>query len=277
MRLLMKLLSLLLLLLVSSMGHTQESSRKLEGQLAERFGIRISTSKSSFVGQTRTETVGLFGWGGTKEVRVIDKSKPSSLEYSTFLGRLLRECQKREIGKRYIPFPIVVKKENWNIFDSNYFGPDLSVDRGVLKVGHESWKALLNEIQKYPVIGTKRAQKKQLRDESIASLIVEKMNGFKDQGVNVNSHKYVNYFWTISGRDFESKDIYYFNKEDFLQGLINLEQNIKDGTEYRLDIIITDKSYLRRENYEMHFDAPGSQDEKLLEQQIKRRMAELQE
>ncbi len=270
----MKSVLILCMLVFSSVG-LASGPNQLEVQLAERFGIAVMKGGSAGVTK-RTESVGLFGWGGTKEVHGYYDSSPRSSEYNNFLAELINACERRGMKKSYIPFQVVVKKENWNLFDSNYFGADLKADRGVLEVGHMSWEALLDELQEYPALGTDEARELQLRDESIASLIVEKVNHLKAQGVLVNSHKYVNYFWRSARRDFESKDIYYFGKEDFLKGLINLELHIAAETENRVEIIITDKSYFKRESDEMHFDASGSHDERELEAQINARMAELQ-
>ena len=100
----------------------------------------------------------------------------------------------------------------------------------------------------------------------MASLIIEKMNDLKRRGIIVNSHEYINYFWNTLGGPFEKRDIYYFRHEEFLQGLINLERNLKDGKEHRVQIKITDNTSPNDD--EMYFNSPGSQDEQELERQI---------
>ena len=87
------------------------SDVQMESELARTYGIHIFKGGHSGSYDSQ-ESIGLFGWGGSKKVVRHYDSRPGDGEYSNFLSRLLNACREVGLEKRYVPFRIEVKKEN---------------------------------------------------------------------------------------------------------------------------------------------------------------------
>ena len=212
--------ALLLIVLVTNFSYAETSDhlriRELENSIQDNYGIIIYQASSHI-------------------------SAPSEIQYFHFLNAFITYAERRELRKRFMPVSIEIKveKENWGPIDLHTFGPDLTYGDyhgNVVEVGHRSARALVNFLKnKFPKENTESAWKLRKRNQAVRRAIMDKIAWARQQGVLVRSCPFSRNVCDLYRED----DIGYFTQEKLLQGLMRLEDDIKNHLERRISVNIT--------------------------------------
>ena len=165
------------------------------------------------------------------------------VDFTAFLEVFLAEAEKQGLNegdkKRFFPVKIKfrVYPENWNPFDQQvcYICSDVAFSENNIDVGHESASGVISFIiEHFPLEGTEEAAELELRNQAVRQAAMDKIRYIKGRGVDVQSCLFVDGLCDLD----DESDIAYSTQEKLLQGLINLEEAIKNGDEDRSEVNI---------------------------------------
>lgn len=165
-------------------------------------------------------------------------------------------------------FPETQDKSYYSYFRTSRVG----WDGNSLWVGHRSSAELISFlIENFPLEGTGQALQLELRNRAVRKAIMDKLGFFQGRDIDVYTCSFSAHRCVIKTEN----DIAYSTQEQFLQGLVNLEDAVEKGQEYRSRVEITSVPWIFQNEFQRSWDLWSIEDEKKVSRVIKRYMTSM--